>query len=78
MNSNWFPLKRIQKQDFEEQLVRDGNRRLLDRSDVAPMAEGMTVSEELRIILDGDIAKPGFGMMQDRGTEFTFTAIKKI
>ncbi len=30
-------------------------------------AEGVKVPEELRIILNGDIAKPGFGEMVDRG-----------
>ncbi|MCC7469919.1 MAG: hypothetical protein IT284_02155 [Bacteroidetes bacterium] len=64
---NWFPFEKDSKTGtFEGTISRDETGGLIEAM-WQSMAEGMTVSEELRIILDGDIAKPGFGMMQDRG-----------
>lgn len=65
---NWLPAEKDKKTGIFNGIISDDGTNKIVNAIWSTSAEGMTAQEELKIIIEGDIAKVGFGEMKDNGS----------
>lgn len=65
---NWLPAEKDKKTGMFNGIISGDSTNKIVNAIWNTSAEGMTNQEELKIIIEGDIAKVGFGEMKDSGS----------
>jgi hypothetical protein len=65
---NWLPALKDKKTGMFNGTISGDSTNKIVNAIWSTSAEGMTAQEELKIIIEGDIAKVGFGEMKDNGS----------